>query len=252
MRYWKLPLIGMLCLAVPAQAAERYAVTPDGETAAHFAMPPAEASIDIANACRARGLSVIVHTRSAVNCRRDKWHDIADSLGVPTADTRDGSLILRFVIEGKKKKSTVSASGTRGVGFVLREDMKSDGFHDLAMDLMIGAGGSYPKGTSFPNHASMGFEGRIVSEQLNEHTIKGFKVLNIVPKTAAADSKLQPDDLVTNIGGHEITDYPSVRIALAKVMKDPNVVRQGWYEILIKRGAQIKRWRMPLQTRDPV
>ena len=54
----RMTIAGVLALGLSSglQANEPYAVTPDGATEAVFAMLTAEASIDIANTCRQRGL----------------------------------------------------------------------------------------------------------------------------------------------------------------------------------------------------
>lgn len=240
----RMTIAGVLALGLSSglQANEPYAVTPDGTTEMVFAMPTAEASIDIANTCRQRGLAVEAHTRTSVTCARKSWHDVADELGLETADKADSEIRLRFFLRQEGKVSIARASGTRTVIVFDIDPVTGAGFHDAMMDFMLAAGGAYPVGTRFPNHASMGFAGRIATVD----DVSGFQVVELTPGSMAERAGLMKDDLVTRIAGKPIVDFGDVRDALEGVAGGKD------YEILVKRGGEERRVRMQTEFRAAI
>jgi len=76
------------------------------------------------------------------------------------------------------------------------------GFHNNAMDMMLAAGGRYPPGTIFPNHAYVGS-----GFEVTQTPKKGLRLVDLSAEGPFALAGLIEGDVVTRVAGERWKSY---------------------------------------------
>ena len=87
-------------------------------------------------------------------------------------------------------------------GQMKRTDFSGPEFHNSVMTFLSTAGGKYPVGTTFPNHATLGTTGEQVSFGKN----MGLKVTKVDAGSVASSAGIHIGDVVTSIAGKTFKD----------------------------------------------
>jgi membrane-associated protease RseP (regulator of RpoE activity) len=112
-------------------------------------------------------------------------------------------------------------------GQTKRDEFSGPDFQNSIMAFLATAGGAYPVGTTFPNHAVMG----VTVADFNEGGTQGLKVTAIPPDSAAAKAGMQIGDVVTRIANKRLRSFADYLSATAKAAESPtypvDIIRNG-------------------------
>jgi len=142
---------------------------------------------------------------------------------------------FRFNVAEVSGISRVQASGwmelQMAFGQVKRTDFTGPEFHNGAMNFLGAAGGKLPPGTSFPNHAFMGFD----SEDTRMGDYQALRVIKIEPGLPAESAGMKVGDVVARIAGKRFKNAEDYLDATAKAAE------RGTYEVEVYReGKPVK------------
>lgn len=206
-------------LTRPAHADEPFALTPSGSAEAFYDLSVVETSDLLANSCINYGWQTISTTDTVVVCEIpvSAGSRILSALAGPKYATPPREFI-RFNIASSKGFSRVQTSGWREIqtafGQNQRTDFEGDRYHNNIMRFLIGIGGIYPPGTSFPNHAL------ILADFITEgDTSKGMEVSKVYEGGAFERAGLKEGDLVKRIAGKKIKNTNDILNGLNKATK---------------------------------
>jgi membrane-associated protease RseP (regulator of RpoE activity) len=123
---------------------------------------------------------------------------------------------FRFNVAQINGISRVQASGwvelQMAFGQTKRTDFSGASFHNGMMEFMAAAGGKYPPGTTFPNHAALG----VKSEGVQDGKFWNFRVTEVEPDSVAAKAGIQVGDVVDEIAGKRFKNTDDYLDATAK------------------------------------
>ncbi|MDB5430189.1 MAG: serine protease [Caulobacter sp.] len=200
-------------LAGVAHAGERYAVTPSGRPDELFPGDSVETvQAKISNTCMDRGWSVVPSPAGQVTCEAPMgfWRGLVNA-----GSLADGSLtrpreFVRFAIiqvgSGSRVQSTAWLDTPQGFGQIVQTPYTDDVTYNNLMNFLTVAGGQFPVGTSFPNHAYMGivFKPEVTGAKGKQRLI--LHIGSVTPGTPAADAGVQAGDILLLISGKPIKD----------------------------------------------
>ena len=233
--------------AGPALADEFYAVTPSGRAEAYFDTSVVRTSDVLANKCLDAGWTVVSSTETVVTCEAEMnfGQRLLSALLVGNQYSTTPRLYYRFNLAGSGQSTRVQVNAwletQMAFGQIRREDFSGAPFHNSAMDFFVLAGGRFPLGTEFPNHAYVGSSFEIV-----DGPQEGLQVNELVAGGPADLAGLQSGDIITRIARKRVKDTGDLLDALAKAGEAAS------YEIEYYRGGKKSSASISRAFREPV
>jgi len=219
--------------AAPAYADEYYAVTPTGTTEMIFAGAPQEVIGQLSSKCIDARWTVISSSATELVCEAPMnfGQSLVGTLLMGNSYSTPPRRFFRFNAATVAGVSRVQASGwmelQMAFGQTKRTDFSGPEFHNSVMIFMSAAGGHFPVGTTFPNHAyiGIGWSSRTIGKNV------AVEVTTIEPGQAAARAGFQSGDVITSIAQKKFKNNDDVLDAFAKAAKTPtyqiDIVRAG-------------------------
>ena len=217
--------------ASPALADEPYAVTPSGRTEAIFDLGVTDTSDKIANGCADMGWTLVSSTSTIVTCeiQLGVMQSALAQLALGNSYSTPPKQYLRFNIAGAGRSSRVQTTGwietQMAFGQVRTMEMTAASYHNNVMAWFEALGGRFPPGTTYPNHAYIGF----FSE--NAKGEQGVRLANIVAGSPADRAGLQEGDVVTRLARERIKTVDDLLDGMRKAVREPTyeleVMRDG-------------------------
>lgn len=223
-----------LVAAAPALADEYLAVTPSGATEMMFVTNPQGTVSALSSKCMDSGMTVISSTTSELVCEAplNFGQSLLGQLAMGNSYSTPPRRFYRFNVATVQGYSRVQVSGwmelQMAFGQVRRTDFSGATFHNSLMGFLGAAGGRPPIGTSYPNHAAMGFQVDAVPRGKNI----GLRARDVQLDWAGAKAGLQDGDIVLRIAGKTFKNDGDYLDATAKAAKTPT------YPVEIERGGK--------------
>lgn len=220
-------------VAQPALADEPYAVTPNGRAEMMFDVPAIETSDLLAGACMSSNWVIKDQSPQQVLCEAPPTfgQSFMANLMMGNSYSTPPRLYYRFSIVQMSSETRVQANGWMGLqsAFGQNREMETNlkGFHNNAMDMMRSAGGRYPEGTSFPNHAYVGSGFAYV-----ESPKKGLQLAEVDLEGPFALAGLVEGDVVTRVAGERWKTFDDFYDGLHKAIDGDT------YEVEFYRGNE--------------
>jgi hypothetical protein len=200
-----------------------FAVTPSGTTEAQFPDKPQVVVGQLSGACIDRKWTIVSSGSSELVCEvpMNMTQSVLTQALIGNSYSTQPRRFIRFNVAETQGISRAQASGwvetQMAFGQIQRTNLAGPPFHNSVIDFMTAAGGKLPTGTTFPNHAWMGFTGRPIPQG---KTI-GVEVAELVPEQPAAVAGLQIGDIVTSIAGKKFSDTDGYLDATERAAKSP-------------------------------
>jgi hypothetical protein len=210
-----------LVAAAPALADEYVSVTPSGATEMMFITKPEGTVSALSSKCMDAKMTVISSTASELVCEAplNFGQSLLGQLALGNSYSTPPRRFYRFNVASVQGYSRVQVSGWMEVqmafGQVRRTDFSGPEFHNSLMGFMGAAGGRAPIGTTYPNHAAMGFQADPVQRGKNI----GLRARDVQPDWAGAKAGLQNGDVVFRIAGKTFKNDGDYLDATAKAAK---------------------------------
>jgi hypothetical protein len=210
------------------------AVTPSGTTEAIFDKALPDTIATLGSYCIDRGWSVTNTTTNQVTCEipMSMGQSILGQALMGNSYSTPPRQFVQFMAAQVGPASRVQVQNwmelQMAFGQVRRTDFTGPTFHNNAMGMLINAGGRFPPGTTFPNHAVMGVD---VDNQPYQGK-QGLRVKAIDPGSAAEHGGMQVGDVVFQIAGKRLKDANGYLDATAKAAATPT------YEVLVARDGK--------------
>lgn len=225
----------MLILAAsPAWADLYYAVTPSGTTEMLFSDSPQAVVGKLSSRCMDLKWSVVSSTGAEVVCESplNTGESILGQMLLGNSYSTAPRRYFRFNVAEVNGISRVQAAGWMEVqmafGQINRTDFSGPEFHNGMMNFMAGAGGKLPVGTTFPNHAFVGFD----SDTIPHGKYRLPRITRVHPGSPAEKAGLRVGDVLTKVAGERIKNFDKDWLdAAARAAKNPiyevSFVRDG-------------------------
>lgn len=216
--------VALATVAAPAIADEFFAVTPSGATEMLFPESATTVSGKLSGKCIDSRWTVITSSPNEVVCEAplNMGQSIMGQLLMGNSYSTPPRRFFRFNVAEINGISRVQASGwmelQMAFGQVKRNDFSGPEFHNGAMNFLSAAGGQYPPGTTFPNHAAVGFD---LEEDIPVGKHRGLRVKSVTPGLPGEKAGLLPGDVVTEIAGKRFKTVDDYLDATAKAAKKP-------------------------------
>lgn len=228
-----------------ALADKPFAMTPSGATEAIFDMPVTNASDALVNGCVDAGQTVISSTSTVVVCEfyLNTTESVLGALLLGNQYSTPPRSYVRFNAAELRGSTRVPANAwletQMAFGQIRKQDLGSDHFHNEVMGFLASAGGRFPPGTVFPNHAYIGlrWETALSPE-------KGLRVIEVAEGGPAEEAGVQLGDVVTAIARERIKDGSDVLDGLHKA------ARSDTYEVALYRGGKKMSLELPRRYRQ--
>lgn len=210
------------CLATAAIADEPFAVTPNGRAEMMFDVTAIEAADLLAGSCMNNNWAIKEQSPQHVLCEAPATfgQSLLANLAMGNSYSTQPRLYYRFSIVQLSNETRVQANGWMGLqtAFGQNREMETNvkGFHNNAMDLMRSAGGRFPEGTVFPNHAYIG-----ASLEYTEVPEKGMTVTELLPDSPLGQAGVRVGDVLYRIAGERWKSYDDIYDGLYKAAKEP-------------------------------
>lgn len=238
MRVKSLILISIAMLAAsPAHADQYFAVTPSGSSEMRFGENPGQVVGKLSSRCIDLRWTVINSSTNELTCEAplNFGQSLLGTMLMGNAYSTPPRRFFRFNVAEVNGISRVQGSGwmelQMAFGQVKRTEFSGAQFHNNILAFMATAGGKYPVGTTFPNHAAMGTQIENVVQGKNVY----FRVTQIDSGSAAERAGIKSGDMVSAIAGKSFKNFDDYLDATAKAAKKPT------YEVSIFReGNPIK------------
>lgn len=209
------------------------AVTPSGTPEMMFPAKAGETVAVLARQCMNQRWTVTSTTSNEVVCEAPLGTGqsiLAQALmgnSYSTAPRR----FVRFNASELDGISRVQVSGwmetQMAFGQIKRVELDTVEFQNSMMAVMSNAGGHFPEGTTFPNHAVMGFNGKFMPDGRYGQS----EVIDVTPGSAADRAGMQAGDKVVSVGGRRFKSAGDLQDLRAKAAKTPTypveVMRDG-------------------------
>ncbi|HEX7822727.1 MAG TPA: PDZ domain-containing protein [Sphingobium sp.] len=219
--------------SAPASADEFLAVTPSGAVESIFPDKPATAIGKLSSKCIDARWTVITSSTNELVCEApmSMGQSFMGQLLMGNSYSTPPRRFFRFNIAGLNGDSRVQASGwmelQMAFGQMKRTDFSGPEFMNSIMTFMMAAGGQYPVGTTFPNHAAMGVEG----VDAPQGKFLGVRVVKVLPGSPAARAGIAEGDIVVRIAGKQFKAMDQYLDATAKAAQTPTypveILRNG-------------------------
>lgn len=237
----RVPFLAATTIAIlatsPAQADEYFAVTPSGASEMRFGEKPVVVIGKLSSRCIDLKWTVISSSTNELVCEAplNFGQSLLGTMMMGNAYSTPPRRFFRFNVAEVNGISRVQGSGwmelQMAFGQVKRTDFSGAQFHNNIVGFMVNAGGKYPVGTTFPNHAAMGTQVENVVQGKNIY----FRITKIDADSAAERAGMKTGDLVSAIAGKSFKTFDDYLDATAKASKKPT------YEVLTYRdGKPIK------------
>lgn len=231
--------LSTLAAAFPtaAHADEYFAVTPSGATEALFPEPADAVVGKLSAACIDAKMRVMSSSVTELVCEAplNTGQSIMGQLLMGNSYSTPPRRFYRFNVASINGVSRVQASGwmelQMAFGQMKRTDFSGPEFHNSLTGFLTGAGGKLPQGTTFPNHAVMGFDA-------DDRVVDGYLAMTITKietGSAAERAGLQTGDVVTRIAGKRFKNFDDYLDATAKAASKPT------YEVEYQRSGQARK-----------
>lgn len=211
----------LLCAAVPALADEYLAVTPSGAAEMLFAEKPAATIGKLTSKCIDARWTVISSTQTELVCEAplNMGQSVLGQLLMGNSYSTPPRRFFRFNVAEINGISRVQASGwmelQMAFGQTKRTDFSGPEFQNSILTFMAAAGGKYPVGTRFPNHAALGVE----ADDIPQGKFVAFRITGMEADSAASKAGLQVGDVVSQIAGKRFKNMDDYLDATAKAAK---------------------------------
>ncbi len=238
----------VMCWATPALADKNVAVTPSGSTEMLFAERPQAVISKLSSGCIDRKWTIVSSSTNDVVCEAplNMGQSIMGQMLMGNSYSTPPRRFFRFTVAEVNGISRVQAAGwmelQMAFGQTKRQDFSGPEFHNGALAFMSVAGGKYPIGTTFPNHAALGVEADDVA--LGKYV--GFRITEIHPGRPADKAGLKIGDVVTAIAGKRFKNTDNYLDATAKAAGAPT------YEVEISRDGREMKVTVERAFRPPV
>lgn len=205
-----------------ALADKPFAMTPSGATEAIFDMPVTNASDALVNGCIDAGQTVISSTSTVVVCEfyLNTTESVLGALLLGNQYSTPPRSYVRFNAAELRGSTRVTANAwletQMAFGQIRKQDLGSDHFHNEVMGFLASAGGRFPAGTVFPNHAYAGMRWEVALSPE-----KGLRVIEVADGSPAQEAGIQIGDIVTMIARERIKDFSDVLDGLEKAARNP-------------------------------
>lgn len=204
--------------SAPALADKIFAVTPSGGTEMLFPDKPDVVIGQLSAKCIDIKWTVVSSGSNQVVCEAplNTGQSILGQMLLGNSYSTPPHRYFRFNIANINGVSRVQAAGwmelQMAFGQTKRTDFSGASFHNSMINFMAAAGGKYPPGTTFPNHAALG----VNVENVPEGKYTAFRITEIFPDSAAARAGLQLGDVVEQISGKRFKNVDDYLDATAK------------------------------------
>lgn len=209
--------------ASPAFADKYFAVTPSGATEMMFPDKPDVVVGQLSGRCIDLHWTVISSGSNQVTCEAPlkMGESILGQMLLGNSYSTPPHRYFRFNLAQINGVSRVQASGwmelQMAFGQIQRTDFSGPPFHNGMMNFMAAAGGKYPVGTTFPNHAALG----VSVENVSEGKYGAFRITEIFNNSAAAKAGLKIGDVISEIAGKRFKTVDDYLDATAKAASNP-------------------------------
>ena len=220
-------------MATPAYADKVFAVTPSGAAEMLFPDKPAVVVGKLSSRCIDVKWSVVSSSSNEVVCEAplNMGQSILGQMLLGNSYSTPPRRFFRFNIAEVSGISRVQASGWMELQMAFGQNKRTDfagaEFQNSIMVFMGGAGGKYPAGTTFPNHALLGFDEKIITS--GKYRLP--QVAAVRPGMAAEKAGLLPGDILTRIAGKRLKSEDDYLDAFAKAAETPTyqveILRSG-------------------------
>jgi hypothetical protein len=220
--------------ASPALADKYYAVTPSGAAEMLFPDKPQGAIGKLSSKCIDVKWVVTSSTSNELICEAplNFGQSMLGQMLMGNSYSTPPRRFFRFNVAEIQGISRVQASGwmelQMAFGQTKRTDFSGPQFQNGVMSFMYAAGGRYPVGTSFPNHAILGVQ---VDEVRNGNFVYA-RVKEIEPNSAASKAGIQLGDTIIRIAGKPFKTLDDYLDATAKAAGNPT------YEVELSRNGK--------------
>ena len=220
-------------LASPALADKFFAVTPSGAAEMVYPDKPAGVVGKLSSKCIDVKWTVVSSSTNEVVCEAplNMGQSIMGQLLMGNSYSTPPRRFFRFNVAEINGVSRVQASGwmelQMAFGQTKRTDFSGPEFQNSIMNFMGAAGGKFPVGTTFPNHAFMGFDSD--DTVVDKHQV--LRVTKVTPGLPADKAGLRVGDVVTRIAGKRFKAMDDYLDATAKAAErstfEIEVLRDG-------------------------
>jgi len=198
--------------AAPVLADKYFAVTPSGAAEMLFPDKPSIVIGELSSKCIDARWSVTSTTTNEVVCEvpLNAGQSILGQMLLGNSYSTPPHRFVRSNIAEVNGISRVQAGGwvelQMAFGQIRRTELSGPQFQNDIMNFMAAAGGKYPLGTTFPNHAALGVD----VEGVQEGKYAAMRIKKIEPGSAAEKAGIQVGDIITRIAGKQfrtLDDY---------------------------------------------
>lgn len=229
-------LVFFLFVATQAIAADTlYAITPSGTAEMAFPDKPQVTAGKISSKCMDVRWTVISSSNNEVTCEvpMTMGQSVLTQALLGNSYSTLPRKFVKFSLGEINSTTRVQASSwtetQMAFGQVQRADLSnSASFKNWIMLLLEAAGGSYPVGTQFPNHATLG----VLSNNVQSGKALQMHITKVVEGSSAEKAGIQVGDIITSIAGVKFKDADDLLAARAKAAKTPT------YPVTISRNGQ--------------
>lgn len=221
-------------LPVSASADEVYAVTPTGSAEMLFAGKPEDVIGKLSGRCIDSHWSVTSSTATELVCEAplNFGQSVLGQMLMGNSYSTPPRRFFKFNAATVGGVSRVQASGwmelQMAFGQMKRTDFAGAQFQNGMMVFMLAAGGKFPVGTTFPNHAYLGFE----YKPEPQGKTSGLLVTAIDEGKAGNKAGLAAGDVIISIAGKKFKNNDDILEAFERAAKTTK------YPISIMRGGQ--------------
>lgn len=226
----------MAIAATPALADEIYAVTPSGAPEQLFDGTAKDTVGKLANRCMDARWQIVTTTENQLVCEAPMsfGQSLMGTLLMGNSYSTPPRQFFRFNVVEINGQSRVQVSGwmelQMAFGQTRRTDFAGAPFYNGAMTFLSGAGGKYPHGTVFPNHAWLGAQFDTVPVGKEAH----LRITSFDEGSPAQASGMAVGDEITRIAGKKFKDLGSLLDAMAAAAKTDS------YKVAYERGGKVQ------------
>lgn len=226
-------LLGFIVLPLSASGSQLFAVTPSGSPEAVF---PGKASVAVSrlsSKCMDVQWTVVSSSNTEVVCESplSTGQSIMGQMLLGNSYSTPPRRFFRFNVSELSGVSRVQASGwmetQMAFGQMQRAPFSGVDFHNNIMNFLIVAGGTFPAGTTFPNHAVLGVMGKIAPRGRDSV----YEVAEVTAGGAADRAGLKAGDVISSVAGKKFRSDSDFLDRLGRATKAPTypieVTRNG-------------------------
>ncbi|XFC39541.1 PDZ domain-containing protein [Stenotrophomonas indicatrix] len=216
-------LLGSIVLPFTAAGSQLFAVTPSGMPEAVFPSKASVAVSRLSSKCMDVQWTVVSSGDTEVVCESplSTGQSIMGQMLLGNSYSTPPRRFFRFNVSEISGVSRVQVSGwletQMAFGQMQRAPFSGADFHNSIMNFLVSAGGSFPPGTTFPNHAMLGVLGQVAPR--GRHA--GYVVSEVTPGAAADRAGVKAGDVITSVAGKKFKTESDFLDGLEKATKAP-------------------------------